>query len=76
MTKQVGFEQIFDNITLKYMDAMRKQIPNRFNLSLIMFGTTVLDISNVKQIWTMIAGIKLFFGSPIWFALISTRGMI
>ena len=39
-----------------------------------MFGTTVLGICNVKQIFTMAIRIS-YFRSPFWFALILMRCM-
>ena len=46
---------------------------NRFSLSLC-FEPLFWDICNVKQFWQWTQRMN-YFGSPIWFALISTRGI-
>ena len=53
------------------MDALRKQIQSLVDRSY--FVPLFLDICNVKQILTMI--VRMIVLSPIWFALISTRGI-
>ena len=44
----MGFKQVFDNLTVKHMDALRKQIQSLVDYVLNQF----LDICNVKQILT------------------------
>ena len=66
----MGFKQVFDNLTVKHMDALRKLIQSRR----LCFEPLFLDLSNVKEILRMIAR-KIYVRSCIWFALISTRGM-
>ena len=48
-------EQVFDNLTFKHMDALRKQIHSRR----LCFESLLLDTCNVKKTLTMIAMIKL-----------------
>ena len=50
----MGSKQVFDNLTFKDIDALRKQIQ-----STVCFEPLFVDICNVKQILTMIARIKL-----------------
>ena len=52
----MGFEQVFDNLTFKHMDALRKQT---WSLVDLCFETLFLDLCNVKEIFSMIARIKL-----------------
>ena len=54
--KQMGFEQVFDNLIFKHMDALRDQTQSLFDYAL---NHCFLDICNVKQILTMIARIQL-----------------
>ena len=49
---QVGFKQVFDNLTAKHMDALRKQIQS---LTDFFFEPLFLDLCNVKEILRMIA---------------------
>ena len=58
----MGFEQVFDNLTFKLMDALRKQIQSLVDYSL----NHSLDICNVKQILTMVARIKLLWKSYLF----------
>ena len=55
---QMGFEQVFDNLTSNHMDALRKQIQSCVDYVL---NPLFFDISNVKQILTMIARINLLW---------------
>ena len=41
----MGFKQVFDSLTVKHMDALRKQI----QLSPILFEPLFLDLCNVKE---------------------------
>ena len=52
---EVRFEQVFDNLTFKRTDPLRK----RFRLSSILFCASFLGKCNIKQILTMIKRIKL-----------------
>ena len=56
----MGIEQVFDNLTFKHMDALRKQIQSLVDYVL---NHCFLDICNVKQILTMITRIKLIWKS-------------
>ena len=66
----MGFERVFHNLTFENMEVFRKQVQSLVDYVL----NHCLDICNVNQILPIIARFKLL-GSPIWPALISTRGM-
>ena len=71
MANQIGFEQFFDNLTFKHMDALRKQIQSLVDFVLSnCFWTGPM----LSKFWQRSQGLN-YFRSPIWFALISTRGM-
>ena len=42
----MGFKQVFDNLTVKHMDALRKQIQS---LADFFFEPLFLDLCNVKE---------------------------
>ena len=56
----MGFEQVFNNLTFKHMDALGKQIQSLVDLR---FEPLFLDICSVEQISTMVARIKLLWKS-------------
>ena len=58
----MGFKQVFDNLTVKHMDDLRKQIQS------------LTDYVLNHCFWTY-AMLGNFQRSPIWFSLISTRDM-
>ena len=58
----MGFEQALDDPTFKHMDALRKMIQS------------LVDYVLNHCFWTFKQGLN-YFRSPIWFALISTRGV-
>ena len=53
----MGFEQVFNNLTFKHKDAVRKQIQ-----SLVDYVLSQCFIWNVKQILTMITRFNYFRG--------------
>ena len=67
----MGFEQVFDNLTFKHMDALRKQIQSLVDFVLNHGFWTGGMLNKFLQ---RLQGLS-YFRSPIWFALISTRGM-
>ena len=66
---QVGFKQAFDNLAVKHMDALRKQIQ-----SIADYVLNHCFRTNARKFRELSEEI-IYFRSPIWFALISTRGM-
>ena len=64
----MGFKQVFDDLTFKHMDALRKQIQSLADYVLNhCFWTFLGNFQNDRK--------KFYFRGPIWFALMSTRGM-
>ena len=66
----MGFEQVIDNLTFKCMDALRKQIQSLVDVWSYCFWIHAM-VSKFRQRLNQLN----YFRSPVWFAVISTRGM-
>ena len=67
----MGSGQVFDNLTFKHIDALRKQIQSLVDYALSHCFWTHAMLSKFCQ-WSQELNC---FGSPVWFGPISTRGM-
>ena len=65
------YSRVFDNLTVKYMDALRKQIQS---LADFVLNHCFWTYAMLRKFWEWSQDI-IYFRSRIWFALISTRGM-
>ena len=65
------FKHVFDNLTVKHMDALRKQIQSLAYYVLDHCFWTYAMLRKISE-WSQEI---IYFRSPICFALISTRGM-
>ena len=66
----MGFKQVFDNVTFKHMDALRKQIQSLIDYVL---NHCFWTYPTVNQILTMIARIQLLSKSYLVFSDINER---